>query len=105
MAQIRAACADCGLPYYTEENDVCPYCGHEHRADDAHEHGSRPRAPCADCGLPYYTDANEDCPYFDILPALKGEDSRVGHRAVPTPPRATSSHEGSTGVVRSTSGR
>ncbi len=24
----RTACDECGLPYYADENDACPYCEH-----------------------------------------------------------------------------
>jgi hypothetical protein len=42
---------------------------------------------------------------FDILPALKREDSPVGRRAVPSVPEGNFLPEGSTGVVSTTSGR
>ena len=42
---------------------------------------------------------------FDILPALKREDSFVGHRAGPSTPEGNFLPEGSTGFVSTTSGR
>jgi hypothetical protein len=42
---------------------------------------------------------------FDILPALKREDSFVGHRAGPSAPEGNFLPEGSTGFASTTSGR
>lgn len=59
MSRPRTACTDCSLPFYTDENDSCPYCGTA-GPTDARAAPGRERVTCADCGLPHYGD---DCPY------------------------------------------
>lgn len=36
MATSRAPCQSCSLPFYTDENDDCPYCARANHAADAH---------------------------------------------------------------------
>lgn len=72
MSHARSACTGCELPFYTDVNESCPYCGQSH--ETTIEEGSRPdtddgddvreRVACDDCGLPYYADV-ETCPYCD----------------------------------------
>lgn len=65
---MRTRCDECGLAYYADENDGCPYCAFASTADqsdgDAHQ-AARSRVPCDTCGLPYYADDTEACPYCE----------------------------------------
>lgn len=40
--RAREPCDACGLPYYVDENDSCPYCG------ETHEEQSQPREATAE---------------------------------------------------------
>jgi hypothetical protein len=74
MSAVREACPNCQLPFYTERNTECPYCGtgpgHDSTASAQHPTGDastvtdttldgsvaretppdRPRTTCAHCG-------------------------------------------------------
>lgn len=71
MSQSRTACTSCELPFYSEENETCPYCGATAGssggdADDGSttDGETEERTTCPDCGLPHYADA-VDCPYCE----------------------------------------
>lgn len=63
MARARSACQSCSLPFYTDDNARCPYCGQG--VSDAGPAGPtlRERVTCDRCGLAYYADENDACPY------------------------------------------
>lgn len=61
----RTRCEECGLPYYADENDACPYCAWAstvEQPDSNARDSRRSRTTCDDCGLPYYAE-NDTCPY------------------------------------------
>ncbi|RKD97271.1 hypothetical protein [Halopiger aswanensis] len=46
--RARTTCDDCGLPYYADENDACPYCDTSSAAtetDPQRDRGSEPTPP------------------------------------------------------------
>lgn len=93
MSTTREPCPNCQLPFYTDRNSECPYCGVtsgdeptasvDDQVEDqveapssavettpagsvAREHPpERPRTTCAHCGLPHYADDGNGCPYCD----------------------------------------
>lgn len=100
MSAVREACPNCQLPFYTERNSECPYCGAtpgnepppsaaaevSPGAADTTVAGSvargtppeRPRVTCAHCGLPHYADDGNGCPYCDaagVSPTESLEDT------------------------------
>jgi uncharacterized Zn finger protein (UPF0148 family) len=86
MSAAREPCPNCQLPYYTDRNSDCPYCG-ALAGDDESAAGvsaadsspavetspsgsvagptppSRPRTVCSNCGLAHYADDDNGCPY------------------------------------------
>ncbi|WP_254830597.1 hypothetical protein [Haloglomus salinum] len=91
MSAAREPCPNCQLPYYTDRNSDCPYCGalagdDEPAADESAAMEStagasasvetspagsvagptppsRPRTVCSNCGLAHYADDDNGCPY------------------------------------------
>ncbi|WP_148263644.1 hypothetical protein [Halopiger xanaduensis] len=41
--RARTTCGDCGLPYYADENDACPYCDTSSSASAVEQAGSEPQ--------------------------------------------------------------
>ena len=71
VSQSLTACTSCELPFYSEENETCPYCGASAGSSGGDAgNGSaiagetEERTTCPDCGLPHYADAG-DCPYCE----------------------------------------
>lgn len=105
MSTAREPCPNCQLPFYTERNGECPYCGatpsdgpappsHDPAGDtsattDTTAAGSvargtppeRPRTTCAHCGLPHYADDVNGCPYCDVAGVSPTESDRSASTA------------------------
>lgn len=44
----RTTCDECGLPYYADENDACPYCTQASHSADSSSASTEPEARSAD---------------------------------------------------------
>jgi len=98
MSAAREPCPNCQLPYYTDRNSDCPYCG-ALAGDDESAAGasadsspavetspagsvagptppSRPRTVCSHCGLAHYADDDNGCPYCAM--AGRAPDAAAG---------------------------
>lgn len=87
MSTARDPCPNCHLPFYTDRNEHCPYCGTAGVRDGESSDGDdtepaavpvdttpagsvrrerppdRPRTTCSRCGLAHYADDDGGCPY------------------------------------------
>lgn len=90
MSAVREPCPNCQLPYYTDRNSDCPYCGATATVDDRMDESDATAVTASDASAPTTEQAaDEASAAVDTSPA-----GSVVRSTPPSRPRATCSNCG-----------